>query len=354
MTGMIQLVFLLSLFECVLMQVLDISPEMMQDINCDTPGFSRVGAMMLSMKDCVFIVCDPGNPDARRRKFAMGCSETEQVDTNKLKENEIFYPFYCLKRENRLAIRSPLDCLAIRRKQICKRKENTNINCGPTYDDLKGNTNDGLSNDDVIFGDPHIWQKVAGGEDGPGETLCYDISGKGSFTYRLLSVKQPAIDVDITLTTTADGSDSKLIEAVTVETAFEIIRASKDEHGSLLYTVTNKGDEISAAHGISEDEKTVVIAVERFHVKLKCARTYIVVEVSDVTKLGEIGGIMGDISESIKSLDNGELILKDGSMLNAVKSKWVAFTISDHEEHHYECWKVENIVPDMEKYEQAP
>ncbi|CAH1779176.1 unnamed protein product, partial [Owenia fusiformis] len=76
---------------------------------------------------CMYVVCDPTNPDVRRRKFTGGCKIGEQINIRKLNRTDsptVYYPGKCAKLKLH-----PIDCMTYMRAQICE--DVANVRCRP-------------------------------------------------------------------------------------------------------------------------------------------------------------------------------------------------------------------------------
>ncbi|CAH1780716.1 unnamed protein product [Owenia fusiformis] len=116
--------------------VAEFNLEQISDVDCaGRNGFLSVGYLGNTYKDCIFVVCDGLNADTRLHKYPISCDNGFQVSAplNTISD-DLFFPYICNGR-------SVSDCLALYFNNIfCTVEASTtdDIECGPTWEELKG------------------------------------------------------------------------------------------------------------------------------------------------------------------------------------------------------------------------
>ncbi|CAH1779170.1 unnamed protein product [Owenia fusiformis] len=385
----------------------------LQDVDCRKMGFTRVGISMAQYKDCVFVVCDPLNPDPRRKKYSMECRETEQVNNVNLKSNNIFYPYACARRRM-----YPRDCIALHWSKICKIRETTRINCGPTFKDLKGLGNrlytpedpndllplppnqeddvivpagfdfpgklppvslsesetpaipprrrrpqsplyDSAPRQDVKVKDTPLQQDQVFGDPhiaqmviGGTHTICYDVKGEALATYRLLTESASSAELDIKLGSYGRGK-ANLVKSVAIRTNSSDIDVGLDsvKRGHLVYKSNRMSVKTDVSILTSKDEKVITVQIGKSKVELVGKRTHILLKITELHNIdGVAGGIMGDVMHSVVSITDGMLKLRNGKTLNVALKKRFVHGNGEANDVTFSCWNVNGDIIDINKY----
>ncbi|CAH1777996.1 unnamed protein product [Owenia fusiformis] len=240
---MMQALVIAILFAACAAEKVNVTQLMTQlvDVDCtNLTGFKPVGWLATTYKDCVYVVCDAGNPDPELRKYPRACGSKFQThESLSTPAGPLYWPPSCA--DYGLSVEG---CIAMS-TEICRVEVSTtdNINCGPTYKDMKEGSSLQQDDPDVvrrhgycIFNDPHSMNPIYKND----TRLCARPQFANGNKYKLFH-RYPVSQNDyVEVDGLFGGNGGHYLTDLYVNTAFSNLAVSVDLNGTLSVQETLK------------------------------------------------------------------------------------------------------------------
>ncbi|CAH1796042.1 unnamed protein product, partial [Owenia fusiformis] len=332
----------------------------LDDVDCTNQhGFKPVGFLASSYKDCVFVVCDGSNPDPGRVKYPWGCNTKFQVnDPYNEPGGPLKWPGDC---PTDLSVRQ---CLAYT-TQLCKLEESTqdNVACGPTFAELKGEGGGesqdaaSLSDDYVIFGDPHIYQGLVNISGTPAgkQYIRYRVEGTPETWYTFWEHYWTETIVDCLIISDAPGSPMRFVSKLIVRTTVRDINIEIVNRNELRVTL---GDLYEWGYGVVNIDESLardhvnITAPDEFKISVQAVERHLRIHINAIHIVEDnIGGILGDFEKKANRIQaspdysSHSLVHVDGTLHPVITPKLIhKFRCDGNGIDWKQCWQFDNLA----------